>query len=82
MLYNQSNQWNGIPMPLLMGFTPSTKIQEIEKETPIIYDPVSQTVFNMRTVGTKCLKTSGTQKGDGKTSYRDSKNEIDDSKNV
>jgi len=68
-------------MPLLMGFTPSSKIQEIEKETPIIYDPVSQTVFDMRTIGTKSLKSQGTRKA-GNISVRDQKNEIDDSKNV
>jgi len=86
MYYNQLNQWNGIPMPLLMGFTQPEKIQEVENDVSIIYDPVSQIVaFDMRTMGTKCLKTSNTKKkGSGGLSHTviDRKNEIDDSKQV
>lgn len=82
MYYNQTNQWNGISMPLLMGFSQPKAIQESKNYAPIIYDPVSQTVFDMRIVGTKCLKTSNTQKGAGKTTYQDKKNEIDDQKNA
>jgi len=77
MYYNQLNQWDGIPMPLLMGFMNPEKIQETEFN-PIIYDPVSQTAFDLlqRQVGTKSLKTSSTG---GKV---DRKNEIDDVKYV
>ena len=78
MLYNQTNQWNGIPMPLLMGYTQPGKIREAENEEPAIYDPVSQTVFEMRLVGTKSLKSHSTGKG----GVSDKKNEIDDSKIV
>jgi len=78
MYYNQLNQWEGVPMPLLMGFLNPEKIQETENETSIMYDPVSQTTFDMlqRQVGTKSLKTSNTA---GKP---DRKNEIDDVKYV
>ena len=86
MYYNQTNQWNGTPMPLIMGFTLPEPIQEVENEPSIIYDPISQTVvFDMRTVGTKCLKTTTTSKKrpSGSTSHTtDRKNEIDDSKSV
>ena len=73
------NQWNDIPMPLLMGFQFPEKIQEVNYVEPIMYDPVSQIVYyDMRTVGTKCLKTSQT-----KPKYNtDRKNEIDDVKVV
>ena len=85
MLYNQTNQWNGIPMPLLMGYIPPEPVQEVENEMPFIYDPVSQTVaFDMRMLGTKCLKTSTTTKKTprGTSNTTDRKNEIDDSKSV
>jgi hypothetical protein len=74
MYYNQLNQWEGIPMPLLMGFMNPEKIQEADNELQVIYDPVSQTAFDMlqRQVGTKSLRTSNTG---GKP---DKKNEIDD----
>ncbi|MDR2570190.1 MAG: hypothetical protein LBD23_07815 [Oscillospiraceae bacterium] len=81
MLNNQTNQWNGTPMPLIMGFITPQRIQELENETPIMYDPLSQVVFDMRVVGTKCLRTKMTDKGNqGK--WPDQKNEIDDQKNV
>ena len=87
MLYNQTNQWNGIPMPLLMGFTPPEQIQEVENEVPIMYDPISQTVivYDMRVVGTKCLKTSTTKyksSTSNNSTKQDKKNEIDDTKNA
>jgi len=79
MYFNQTNQWNGIPMPLLMGFSKPEKIQEVKNE-PIMYDPISQIVYDMRVVGTKCLKRSSTKKGSG--TVQDQKNEIDDQKIV
>ena len=85
MLYNHTNQPNGIPMPLLMGYTPSSRIQETNETTPIIYDPVSQTVYDMRVVGTRCLQTSNTNKKlPNGTKYiaADDKNAIDDQKLV
>jgi len=81
MNYNQLNQWNEIPMPLLMGFTNPEPIQKIGDEVSITYDTVCQIVYDMRQVGTKSLKTSRTKWGNG--NYKnDQKNEIDDSKTV
>lgn len=76
----QSERTNGITMPLLMGFTNPTQIQVEENFEPIMYDPISQTVFEMRTIGTKCLRTSITRTA--KSYSQDKKNEIDDQKNV
>jgi hypothetical protein len=87
MVQTQTNFSNGIPMPLLMGYTPSTRIQTMENVEPVIYDPVSQCikVYDMRTIGTKSLKRSTTRKKSGSTGYvsaSDAKNEIDDTKSV
>ena len=67
--------------PLLMNFTPSTKIQEeTENHTPL-YDEKRQISYEMvRTIGTKCLKTHTTKKP--KSAVLDKKNDIDDSKTV
>ncbi|MDL2227782.1 hypothetical protein LJC30_02725 [Odoribacter sp. OttesenSCG-928-L07] len=76
-MYNQQNQMNEFSMPLLMGFMNPTKIQESVDE-PILYDPMGQIVYDMRTVGTKSLKnTSKNGLANG-----DKKNEIDDTKSV
>ena len=84
-MYNQTRV-NGQPMPLLMGYTKPSKIQTVENETPVMYDPVKQIVaFDMRVVGTKSLKTSMTLvRGTASCGVRktDKKNEIDDQKNV
>ena len=71
-------------MPLLMNFTTATPIEEEVELHNIIYDELSQTVYDMRTVGTKCLKSHTTKKP-GTSSCRvttDRKNEIDDYKFV
>jgi hypothetical protein len=81
---------NGNIMPLLMSFTPSTKIQEETNPFEYTYSDGKQIVsYDMaRTVGTRSLKTSSTRKknGSGASSYytsaSDKKNEIDDSKQV
>jgi len=81
MYYNQLlNQWSEIPMPLLMGFTQPQSIEEAENVS-VTYDPVFQIVYDMRTIGTRCLKTSNTKVGKS-GSKTDRKNEIDDSKSV
>ncbi len=86
MQHYNTTRINGTPMPLLMGFTPATKIQEAETEAPALYDPFTQTVaIDARTVGTRSLKTSQTLVRGTKTcgnSVADKKNEIDDQKNV
>jgi hypothetical protein len=83
MLYNQTNQSNGIPMPLLMGYTHPSPIQQTVNHLYEIYDPISQTkAYDMRTVGTKCLSTSEGTKKSGAIHYGDTKNIIDDSKEV
>lgn len=76
-LRNGMNQVN----PLLMSFTPMTKIEEAE-EIKYSYNDFSQiTEYDMRTVGTRSLKTKSTQKGKASQTI-DRKNEIDDSKIV
>jgi hypothetical protein len=68
---------NGSIMPLLMGFTPSTKIQEVESLPTFVYDDEKQIVsYDMRVVGTRCLRQSYTGSG----LKWDKKNEIDDQK--
>ena len=78
----QQNSCGNTIMPLLMGFTPLTKIQEGSLHDGFIYDDNMQTTeYEMATVGTKCLKIVGnTSKGPGKGYTIDKKNEIDDSK--
>ena len=70
-------------LPLLMFFTPKTSIQEIAVDEGFVYDDHLQiTEYSMRTVGTKCLRITSTNKGPGKGGTVDKKNEIDDSKTV
>ena len=71
----------GNVMPLLMGFTPSTKIQEETNPVSFIYNDGQQIVmYDMRIIGTRSLKTSWTKNGVSKVTDR--KNEIDDQKYV
>lgn len=67
-------------MPLLMNFTPATRIEEETELLNIVYDEQNQIVYDMRVIGTKSLKIKGTKKGTHTTT--DKKNEIDDRKNV
>jgi hypothetical protein len=70
-------QHYGSVMPLLMNYTPSTRIEESDASPQLSYDYLKQIVpIDMRELGTKCLKrtTLGGRKDD--------KNEIDDSKQV
>ena len=73
-------------MPLLMGFTPSSRIEEAREEISLVYDPMTQTVeMDMRVVGTKSLKVSQTLVRGTKTcriTVCDKMNEIDDKKYV
>ena len=79
----QTRTANGTIMPLLMGCTQPSKIQTLENEQPVIYDPESQkVVMDLRIVGTKSLKTGRTKPGRTINEKLDQKNEIDDSKNV
>ena len=85
MLYNQTRTNCGTVMPLLMVCTKPQSIELLPQEEPIVYDPIKQTVvYDMRTVGTRSLKTSNTRikVGSGYGIKADRKNEIDDSKNV
>jgi hypothetical protein len=73
--------------PLLLNYTPKTEIQEeSDSFLPLLYDDEKQiVVYNMRTIGTRSLKTESTRKKTGKTGYctaSDRKNAIDDSKSV
>jgi hypothetical protein len=68
-------------MPLLMNYTPSTRIEESDASRQLGYDYLRQIIpVEMGTVGTRCLKTSSTGKG-GQVAT-DKKNEIDDQKYV
>lgn len=78
----QQNSYGNSAMPLLMGFTPKTQIQEGGVNERFIYDGIMQiTEYDMRTVGTKSLKSSQTKVSAG-SSKTDHKNAIDDSKSV
>lgn len=78
MIYNQTRM-NGIPMPLLMGCTKPSAIEKVERETKVMYDPVTQTVeVECLQIGTKSLKNSNTRVGNHVQT--DKKNEIDDKK--
>ncbi len=86
MTYNQTKV-NGVPMPLLMGFTKPSDIKIAEEEPNFIYDSASQfaEIECGRNVGTKCLKPSVCIKrmpSGNKYTLSDKKNEIDDSKFV
>ena len=78
----QQNSCGKSVMPLLMGFTPKTRIEIGEVNENFSYDETLQiTEYDMVTVGTKSLKIVGnTSKGPGKGYTMDKKNEIDDSK--
>lgn len=78
---------NGVAMPFIMGCTKPSPIEALEGEEKVIYDPITQnTIINMRTIGTRCLKSHSTHfrpnKDHGNYSKSDKKNEIDDSKIV
>lgn len=75
----QQNVNGNAIMPLLMGFTPQTCIQEGIFDEKYIYDDSTQTtMYTMPTVGTKCYRKTWTKKGTGQC--EDKKNEIDDTK--
>ena len=91
MIYNSQTTQSGHQMPLLMGFSTPQPIDIEETFSYISYNPFSQsTEYDMRVVGTKCLKTSITYKitinrsvgRNSRATGTDKKNEIDDSKNV
>lgn len=85
MLYSQTRTSRGTVMLLLMGCTKPQPIEVLQQEEYEVYDPVKQTVvYDMRTVGTRSLKTSNTRIkiGSGYSVKADRKNEIDDSKSV
>ena len=82
-MFNNARTKAGHVMPFLMGYTIPTHIEEDEVEHQIIYDPMTQkVVMDLRSIGTKCLKTSHTSTGRGTNLKIDKKNEIDDSKQV
>lgn len=82
MQYYNNTQINGTPMPLLMGFTPATRIMEAGNDPRPIYDPISQIIeMDLRLIGTRSLKLVATHLP-GNACRSDPKNEIDDQKNV
>ena len=85
MIYNQTRV-NGAPMPLLMGCTKPSAIQDENNVPSMMYDPISQIVeIDCRILGTKSLKTThfvAKNSSGGRVSKTDKKNEIDDQKSV
>ena len=86
MRLTQMNAGGAPIMPLLMGCTKPQPIETLEHDERVIYDPIAQVVqIDMRTIGTRSLRTSNTRYKINKlqTSTKpDRKNEIDDSKIV
>lgn len=78
--YNQASREI---MPLMMNFTTPTPILD-EQKMPFVYDDEEQAPgFEMRVVGTRCLRHHGTTRRGGKVvRHTDPKNEVDDSKTV
>lgn len=77
---------NGNVMPFIMGCTKPAQIEVMGDDVRIIYDPYTQsTIVNMRTIGTRSLRSSLTNKKTALGGHKlvtDKKNEIDDSKYV
>ena len=76
--YNQMGQ-NNI-MPLLINFNTPSPIQEYIPEI-FNYDETNQISYEMRVVGTRCLRSVSTRVNPSLSRF-DKKNEIDDSKSV
>jgi hypothetical protein len=69
--------------PLLLNYTPKTRIQEETIPFLPLYNDERQIVYDTRTVGTRSLKTAQTKKSGTKSTYTtDKKNAVDDSKYV
>lgn len=69
-------------LPLIMRYTPRTRVEEAAEEEPSVYNDRLQILrIEMRIVGTKSLKIHSTknERGVWKT---DKANEIDDQKHV
>lgn len=81
MLYNSTRTSAGTVMPLLMGCTMQSRIQECLNDQPSYYNPVTQRTYDARVVGTYSLRTEMT-KYNATNVKADQKNTIDDKKNV
>lgn len=81
MLYNSTKTSAGTVMPLLMGCTMQSRIQECQDSQMSYYDPASQMTYDTRVVGTYSLRTEMT-KYNATNVKADQKNTIDDKKNV
>ncbi len=84
MLYNSTKTTAGTVMPLLMGCTPVSRIEECTDSMDSYYDPATQRTYDARIIGTYSLKTSATtiKNGRGRSTQTDRKNQIDDQKVV
>jgi len=72
----------GMVMPLIMNFTTPSSI-DVTELVKVSYNEQEQISYEMRLVGTRCLRHSGTtRRGAHYVSHCDAKNEIDDSKSV
>jgi hypothetical protein len=82
MLNLRLNNQNDSVMPLLMNYTPSTKIEESDASQQLVYDYLKQIIpYEMRVIGTNSLKSSSTRVR-ASVSTSDKKNAIDDKKQV
>jgi hypothetical protein len=83
--FNAHVQCSNVVDPLLLNYTPKTRIQEDNDPFVPLYDDEKQIIYNMRMVGTKSLRQVSTvvkKTSTTKHTTGDRKNEIDDSKNV
>lgn len=82
---NLSNRTSNVN-PLLMNFTHKGKIEEAEDVKYSYNDFTQTTMYDMRTIGTRCLRSESTAKKRGGQIVAwqagDKKNAIDDSKSV
>ena len=66
-------------MPLMMNFTEPNPIS-ITEPVSFTYNDVEQINYEMRTVGTRCLRSHHTSATKSRSARLDKANEIDDSK--
>lgn len=66
-------------MPLMMNFTSPSPIS-ISEPVSFTYSDAEQINYEMRTVGTRCLRSHWTSATRNRSSRSDKANEIDDSK--
>ena len=76
--YSSYERGNDI-MPLMMNFTKPSPIS-ITEPVSFTYNDAEQINYEMRTVGTRCLRSHHTSATKSRSARTDKANEIDDSK--